>query len=366
MSSPPAGSGPSSGRSPAPPLENKVVNPKPMSKMSALARAKAKRAKFLASAMDYSQPPPDTTQSTEKNASPTSPTSPTPETSILFKKVESVTLPTGLWHAKNPTLTYSTGYSFASNQREITQGTKSSTYEASTYDDETEYAHGNQGKNDDDEDGVAKSEAAFLASSRRKMAAALKGYDVPNDDDDVDEEEESPYLSKYKSEARDEYSEEEMEPKKAVSKSKAVVSIGSDFKVFIVLILANGYPSMQSKSAMTSTNTSSLKSTVRGYISQDDEHDEEELDPSRTASKKRSASTFDGNSPKAHSKRAKAKLSGVNDFKPRTPLPRSRASTASFKKNNEPGDVTKGVASGAKDDTVEEEDPWAWIKDVKN
>lgn len=79
----------------------------PLSKMSALARAKAKREKFLTSVKDYSEPPPETSREIEGAASRgleagSISKQPTPE-------------PQGLWRAKTPSLTSLTGCVAPSN-----------------------------------------------------------------------------------------------------------------------------------------------------------------------------------------------------------------------------------------------------------
>ena len=72
MSSPPESRHPSREDRPAKSMDDKTVKSKPLSKMSALARAKAKRAKFLASTMDDDQNRSNTTNDIEKVSSSSS------------------------------------------------------------------------------------------------------------------------------------------------------------------------------------------------------------------------------------------------------------------------------------------------------
>ncbi|KAH7416698.1 hypothetical protein BKA64DRAFT_701479 [Cadophora sp. MPI-SDFR-AT-0126] len=319
MRSPPPGSGPSAARSPTVLEDTKVAKPQPMSKMSAIARAKAKRAKFLASGMDYSSLSTNTTNSSDTIACPD------PGSSSPHEEVGSVAQSAGL---------------SVFNQSNTTQAPTSTSHETSACEDDTEYAYGDQRggysgsyndyvEEDDDDDGVAKSEAAFLASSRRKMVAALKGYDVVDDDDSDENGEQESSKSAIK------------KKKDSVLKSKTMC-----------------------KSTITSTDRYPLKSTIRGHtpktmttMATKKKKMGKDAPSNRSYPKKRSASTLDEDSSDDYLKRAKAKLSGANNFKLHTAMPQNEAGTASEQKSK--------TLSDEKKTGVDEEDPWAWIKNFK-
>ena len=141
--------------------------------------------------------------------------------------------PANMWRTKTPTLKYSPSHSPASNHRRDQIVVNASNFDTDAHDEEHGYSYsyrgdaysggyGDYGEDEEEEDGVTKSEAAFLASSRRKMAAALKGYSEVNDDRD-DEEDGNPYLSKYESEEEDKQSKlEEAKRNKITMKAKVV------------------------------------------------------------------------------------------------------------------------------------------------
>ncbi|KAL2064585.1 hypothetical protein VTL71DRAFT_3722 [Oculimacula yallundae] len=198
MSSPSSESSARASKQPAhPPIAIDTAKPKPIPKMSALARAKAKRQKMLDNQMDYSEPAP---------ASYSTPPVPIPaRVSSGHFASQTPSESRGIWRPQDHSVNSLTTATHKQSSDALTPLNKNTQAEfeksgkvSSGSSVGRPYSYADEDR-PEKIDWVKKSDAAFLAASRKKTAAMLKEDRQPKGDsnpyrcqysDDEDEEDE--------------------------------------------------------------------------------------------------------------------------------------------------------------------------------